>query len=72
MRYADRIVDGKGNDYNEPYAGLSIYFYGQKLKWQTGLEYDDLRDDAYNGGEHQSWEPAPDCGCAGEKSAPRH
>lgn len=54
-RYADRIVQGRGNEYNEIYAGLNVYFYGQKLKWQTGLEYDSMADAANDGGEYSGW-----------------
>lgn len=54
-RYADRIVQGRGNEYNEFYAGLNVFFYGHKLKWQTGLEYDSMRDDANDGGEYSGW-----------------
>jgi phosphate-selective porin OprO/OprP len=54
-RYADRIVNGRGNEYNEIYAGLNVYFYGQKLKWQTGLEYASMEDDANDGGEYRGW-----------------
>ena len=54
-RYADRIVQGRGNEYNEIYAGLNVFFYGHKLKWQTGLEYDSMRDDANDGGEYAGW-----------------
>lgn len=54
-RYADRIVSGRGNVYNELYGGLNVYFYGHKLKWQTGLEYDHMRDDADDGGAYRGW-----------------
>jgi phosphate-selective porin OprO/OprP len=54
-RYADRIVQGRSNEYNEIYAGLNVFFYGHKLKWQTGLEYDNMRDDANDGGEYSGW-----------------
>lgn len=54
-RYANRIVQGRGNEYNEFYAGLNVFFYGHKLKWQTGLEYDSMRDDANDGGEYSGW-----------------
>jgi len=54
-RYANAIVSGRGNEYNELYAGVNVYFYGQKLKWQTGLEYDAMTDDANDGGEYKGW-----------------
>ena len=54
-RYADRIVSGRGNQYNEVYAGVNVFFYGHKLKWQTGLEYDAMDDDANDGGAYRGW-----------------
>ena len=54
-RYEDRIVDGKGNECNEFYAGLNVYFYGHKFKWQTGFECASMKDDAEDGGEHKGW-----------------
>ncbi len=41
-RYADEVVGSRGNKYSEVYAGLNGLFYGRKLKWQSGLEYDAL------------------------------
>jgi len=52
-RYENRIVDGRGNEYNEFYVGLNVYFYGHKLKWQTGLEYASMKDDANDSGEYK-------------------
>jgi phosphate-selective porin OprO/OprP len=54
-RYEDRIVEGKGNKYNEIYAGANLFFYGHKLKWQTGLQYTTMADSADDGGEYQGW-----------------
>ena len=54
-RYESRITDGRGNEYSEIYTGLNVYFYGHKFKWQTGLEYADMRDNADDGGEYQGW-----------------
>jgi phosphate-selective porin OprO/OprP len=54
-RYENEIVEGKGDKYNEIYGGLNVYFYGQKLKWQTGLQYSTMRDHADDGGEYEGW-----------------
>jgi phosphate-selective porin OprO and OprP len=54
-RYEREIVDGRGNAYNEIYGGVNIFFYGHKLKWQTGLQYTTMQDDADNGGEYDGW-----------------
>lgn len=54
-RYEREVVSGKGNRYNEFYLGLNVYIYGQKLKWQTGLQYAKMEDDANDGGEYKGW-----------------
>ena len=54
-RYAGMIVDGRGNEYNEIYAGVNVYFNGHKFKWQTGLEYGSMKDDADDIGSYQGW-----------------
>jgi len=54
-RYASMVVDGRGNEYNEIYAGFNVYFYGHKFKWQTGLAYGSMQDDAADGGEYEGW-----------------
>jgi phosphate-selective porin OprO/OprP len=54
-RYEGRIVGGRGDDYNELYAGFNLFFYDHKLKWQTGLEYARMKDDPGDGGEFDGW-----------------
>ena len=54
-RYANEIVSGLGDEYNEAYVGLNVYFYGNKLKWQTGLEYASMKDNANDGGAYKGW-----------------
>ena len=54
-RYEREIVSGKGNRYNEFYLGYNVFIYGHKLKWQTGLQYTKMEDDADDGGEYQGW-----------------
>ena len=54
-RYEREIVEGRGNEYNEIYGGINIYFYGQKFKWQTGLQYTTIKDDADDGGKYDGW-----------------
>lgn len=54
-RYESEIVDGRGNKYNEIYGGINIYFYGQKFKWQTGLQYTTMEDDAADAGKYEGW-----------------
>lgn len=54
-RYENEIVKGRGDDYNEIYGGLNVFFYGHKLKWQTGLQYSTMKDTANDGGEYEGW-----------------
>ena len=54
-RYEREIVSGRGDSYNEFYAGFNVYIYGQKLKWQTGLQYTKMDDAADDGGDYSGW-----------------
>ena len=55
--YESRVVTARGDRYNEGYAGANYYFYGQKLKLQTGLQYADMDDQPNDGGTYSglSW-----------------
>jgi phosphate-selective porin OprO and OprP len=55
--YESRIVPGRGDEYNELYLGGSYYFYGHRLKLQTGLQFADMNDSANDGGAYSgvSW-----------------
>ena len=55
--YENRIVRGRGDEYNELYLGANYFFYGHKLKLQTGLLFADMNDRARDGGEYSgvSW-----------------
>lgn len=54
-RYENTIVSGRGDEYNEIYAGLNYYIYGHKLKLQTGVQYASMSDSANDGGEYDGW-----------------
>lgn len=54
-RYEKEVVAGRGDKYNELYAGLNYYWYGHKLKFQTGLQYADMDDRAADGGAYSGW-----------------
>jgi phosphate-selective porin OprO/OprP len=54
-RYESEIVSGRGDQYDEIYTGFNVFFYGHKFKWQTGLQYTSLDDDANDGGEYEGW-----------------
>jgi phosphate-selective porin OprO and OprP len=53
--YENTVVGGRGDEYNEVYLGLNYYFYGHKLKVQTGVEYADMKDSANDGGKYSGW-----------------
>jgi phosphate-selective porin OprO/OprP len=55
--YESRVVSGRGDEYNEVYAGANYYFYDHKLKLQTGIQYADMNDHAADGGAYSgvSW-----------------
>jgi phosphate-selective porin OprO/OprP len=56
--YESALLDkGKGDQFQEVYAGLNYYLYGHKLKLQTGLQYLSMRDQADDGGDFDglSW-----------------
>jgi len=54
-RYHREIVSARGDEYNEIYAGVNVFFYDHKLKWQTGLLYADMSDSARDGGASHGW-----------------
>jgi phosphate-selective porin OprO/OprP len=55
--YENRVVRGRGDQYNELYLGANYYFYGHKLKLQSGVQWVDLADAANDGGAYSgvSW-----------------
>jgi phosphate-selective porin OprO/OprP len=48
--YESRLVSGRGDRYDEAYAGVNYYFYGHKLKLQSGLQFVEMDDRAADGG----------------------
>ena len=50
--YESRVVSGRGDEYNELYVGANYYFYGHKLKLQSGVQFADMNDRANDGGEY--------------------
>ena len=50
--YESRIVSGRGDDYNELYLGANYYFYGHRLKLQSGVQWADMKDRNDDGGEY--------------------
>ena len=58
--YEKRLVPGRGDRYNELYLGANYFFYGHKLKLQSGMQFADMRDRANDGGTYSgvSWTTA--------------
>jgi phosphate-selective porin OprO/OprP len=49
--YESRVVTtGRGDEYNELYLGANYYFYGHRLKLQSGVMFADMNDRANDGG----------------------
>ena len=55
--YENRVDSGRGDRYNELYLGANYFFYGHKLKLQSGLQFADMNDRANDGGAYSgvSW-----------------
>jgi phosphate-selective porin OprO/OprP len=51
-RYENQATAGRGDRYNEFYAGVNYYFYGHKLKLQSGVQFGDMNDSAADGGAY--------------------
>ncbi len=50
--YESRVVTGRGDEYDELYLGANYYFYGHRLKLQTGAQFADMKDRANDGGAY--------------------
>lgn len=55
--YENRVVRGSGDEYSEGYAGVNYYFYGHRLKLQSGVQFARMQDRANDGGAYSgmSW-----------------
>jgi phosphate-selective porin OprO/OprP len=55
--YESRLVTRRGDEYNELYLGGNYYFYGHRLKLQTGIQFADMNDREDRGGAYSgvSW-----------------
>ena len=51
-RYESQLVNGRGDRYRESYLGVNYFFYGHKLKLQSGLQFADMADGAGDGGAY--------------------
>ena len=54
-RYESHVLSGKGDEYNEFYAGVNWYLYGHKLKFQSGIQYATMDDSKKDGGDYDGW-----------------
>jgi phosphate-selective porin OprO/OprP len=54
-RWEDRLDRGayRGDDLTEYFFGLNHFFYGHKLKWQNGLQYNELEQVGTK--EYEGW-----------------
>jgi phosphate-selective porin OprO/OprP len=50
--YESRVVPGRGDEYKELYLGANYYFYGHRLKLQSGVQFADMNDRTNDGGEY--------------------
>lgn len=55
-RYENQVTLGRGNEYQEVFAGLNYYIYGHKLKLQGGVQYANMEDDTNKGGDYNGWQ----------------
>jgi phosphate-selective porin OprO/OprP len=55
--YENRVARGSGDQYREGYLGVNYYFYGHRLKLQSGVEFGRMQDRVNDGGEYSglSW-----------------
>jgi len=55
--YENRVGRGLGDRYTEGYLGVNYFFYGHKLKLQSGLQFAEMTDQANDGGAYSgtSW-----------------
>ena len=51
-RYENQVVSGRGDEYQEIYAGLNYFLYGHKLKLQAGVQYTVMEDETNSGGDY--------------------
>lgn len=55
--YENKVVSGRGDAYTEGYFGVNYYFYGHRLKIQSGVQFGEMTDRANDGGAYAgtSW-----------------
>jgi phosphate-selective porin OprO/OprP len=55
--YENRVTSGAGDEYSAGYLGVNYYFYGHRLKLQSGVEFGEMQDRANDRGAYSgtSW-----------------
>jgi phosphate-selective porin OprO/OprP len=55
--YENRVTTGAGDEYSAGYLGVNYYFYGHRLKLQSGVEFGRMQDRANDRGAYSgtSW-----------------
>lgn len=54
-RYESSVVSDRGDEYQEFYSGVNWFLNGHKLKFQAGLLYAEMDDNANDGGAYDGW-----------------
>ena len=54
-RYERNLVSGRGDELEEVYFGVNLYFYSHYLKWQNGIQFTSMKDAANDGGEYSGY-----------------
>ncbi|RHW75144.1 hypothetical protein D1094_14895 [Colwellia sp. RSH04] len=54
-RYESSVTSGRGDNYQEIYAGVNWLANGHKFKIQAGVQYSTMNDKANDGGEYGGW-----------------
>ena len=54
-RYEREIVEERGDRYEEVYLGVNYFFYGHKLKWQSGLQWAQMENTIDDFSHYDGW-----------------
>lgn len=54
-RYENRTTAGRGDRYEEFFAGINYYVNSHKLKWQLGIQHAEMDDAPRDGGDYAGW-----------------
>lgn len=54
-RYENSVVEERGDKYQEIYTGVNWFVDGHKLKFQAGVQYAKMEDNANDGGAYDGW-----------------